>query len=504
MVPVDGIPMIERLLEVLPTSWLAHFVLAEDHRNSELPGLLARLRPESSIQHIEYRGLGPGYAIRAALSELPDDSPVFVSYCDYGMTWDPRMFERFVRDTGCDACVVSYRGFHAHYLNPVTYAYSRLGGDRVVEVKEKGSFTGDREMEYASAGGYYFRSASILEEALDAQETLDLQVNGEFYTSLTVEALIRSRPDADVRVFEIPGFFQWGTPRDLLDYEYWKRSFQAGNRIGGRRGRVAQVLMPMAGLGARFKELTTSPKPFISVGERPMFRAALDSLPVADRVVFVALNDHRQYLADDLLLSSIRAVFIDATPGGQALSTHEGLREIDPGKEVMVSSCDHAIVIEPDRWESFHARPDCDAAILTIRGLPASIRTPDSFTYVVGSRENGPFPLVDRVSVKALVSDDPRRDDVLVGTFWFSTAQVLADGIAELKRRDLHVHGEIYLDSVFECMMDLGATIRMVPLDGYVNWGDPDSLAEALYWQEMFCGRRIDYRPRFPEIEAHP
>ena len=149
---------------------------------------------------------------------------------------------------------------------------------------------------------------------------------------------------------------------------------------------------------------------------------------------------------------------------------------------------------------SFHSHPECDAAILTVRGLPAAVRKPGSYTYVVGSRETGHFPLVDRVSVKVPVSDNPRFDDVLVGTFWFSTAQWLTDGIVELVRRDLRVHGELYLDSIFECLMDLGATIRIVPLDGYVNWGDPDSLAEALYWKEMFGGHRFDHRPRFPGI----
>jgi hypothetical protein len=64
------------------------------------------------------------------------------------------------------------------------------------------------------------------------------------------------------------------------------------------------------------------------------------------------------------------------------------------------------------------------------------------------------------------------------------------------------VNGELYLDSVFECLIESGQTVRMIPLDGYICWGDPDSLAEALYWEEFFTTRSISPRPRFPGI--HP
>ena len=38
----------------------------------------------------------------AALAALPPDAPVLVSYCDYGMVWDPAAFERFAN--GVNSC----------------------------------------------------------------------------------------------------------------------------------------------------------------------------------------------------------------------------------------------------------------------------------------------------------------------------------------------------------------------------------------------------------------
>ncbi len=497
LVPVSGVPMVERVLAGFPAAWPATFVLAGNHRDTPLPALLERLRPGAAIRFIAPHALGPGRALADAVLALPPDAPVFVSYCDYGMAWDAARFERFVRETACDACVVSYRGFHAHYLSPVTYAYSRLDGERVVEVREKGSFTADREAEYASAGGYYFRTAALLQAALEAQVALGLAHDGELYTSLTVEALLRSVPGAHVRVFEIDAFFQWGTPDDLRDFEYWERTFTARNRASGRRGKVDQVLMPMAGRGSRFASVSRHPKPLIPVAGRPMYRAALDALPEAGRTVLVALDDIAAGLPRP---DGTRVVPLPQTPPGQALSTEAGLVQLDPAREVLVAACDHALVLHPDRWEAFRADPACDAAIFTVRGLPAAARSPASFAWVVPEPGDAPFPVVERVSVRVPVSAQPRRDAVLVGSFWFASAAVLARGIDQLRRRDLRVNGELYLDSVFALLAEAGLRVRSVPLDGCVSWGDPDSLAEALYWAEVFGGRRPGRRGRFPGV----
>jgi NDP-sugar pyrophosphorylase family protein len=496
LIPVNGTPMIERLLSNFPARWPVHFVLAENHRKTALPAVLRRLRPKARVSYVPVHTDGPGRAIEEGLKGIPARAPVFVSYCDYGMVWDARLFESFVRESGCDACIVSYRGFHAHYLSPVTYAYARLEGERVVEVREKGSFTDNRENEHASSGGYYFGSAADLKGALAHQAKKNLRVNGELYTSLTVQALLDSRPDAQVRVFEIPAFFQWGTPSDLRNFEYWEKTYAARKReSAGDRGRVSQVLMPMAGVGSRFEGVTRTPKPFLKLNGVAMFERALASLPAPSRTVLVTLDKFRGYLAD----RADETVFLPETPPGQALSTRAGLSKLDAGKDVIVSSCDHAVVLGTG-WKKFSASPRCDAAIFTVRGFPGVSRRPEAYAYVEAEPGKAAFPLVTRVSVKKPISKDPRKDPLLVGTFWFRTAGVLAEGIDALVKDDVRVNGELYLDSVFNNLISHGLKVRMIPLEGYINWGDPDSLSEALYWQDVWGGRAIETRRRLSGV----
>lgn len=514
LIPVSGQPMIRRVLQNFPSNWPTHFVLAENHLATTLPQLLKELRPTGTLSTVAPHQEGPLRAIEAALDKIPERDAVFVSYCDYGMVWDSLQFERFVFQTECDACLVSYRGFHAHYLGATSYAYSRMEGERVREVREKGSFTKDRENEFASAGGYYFKSAKILAEAIRKQRELDLKINGEFYTSLTVQALLEKQPDAHVRIFEVPGFFQWGTPDDLRRFEYWEKTYAAYNKISGQpqTAHVSQVLMPMAGLGSRFKGATSYAKPLIPIGNQPMYRAALQTLPQPkNKLALVGLKDFEELLTQQPWLESTNkksqsyvteTKFLKVSPEGQALSTREGVRLLNLKEDVLVSSCDHGIVLSSEAWSKFIQAPDCDAAIFTVKGFPGAATRPEAFAYVVPDpQEQGkPFPLIKSVSVKRAVSEDPVQDHLLVGTFWFSSAKKLDQLIDQLVTENIRVNNELYLDSVFEVLMKEGR-VRMIPLEGYINWGDPESLAEALYWYEIFCARGLHQRPRFPGIE---
>ena len=516
LIKVSGVPMIERLLSNYPAHWPTTFLLAEAHRSTSLPSLLTRLRPEASISYLGVETLassslrGPALSALKGLEGITSDCRLLVSYCDFSMVWDSSQFEEFVASTNCDACLISYRGFHAHYLSPLMYAYSRLVGDQVVEIREKGCFTKDREDEYASAGAYYFRSAKELHHALKYQERSGLKLNGEDYLSLTVQHLMTQRPDASVRVFEVGFFRQWGTPTDLQSFEYWERTFRSRIHSPSQKDTppptVSQLLIPMAGLGSRFQSIINVPKPFLTFSDRPMYIEAMASLPVAKQTHLAALEAHKPWLNDSLAswssyFTKIRSrpivSWLSETPSGQALTVAKALTDLDQDADLLVSACDHEIAFDASKWLEFYRSPKCDAAIFTVQGFPGAERSPNSYAYVSVKPDSGTFPEVATVSVKQPLSSEPAKDHLLVGTFWFRKTSVLAEGVRLLQRADIRVNGELYLDSVFELLMAAGLTVRVFHLDGYINRGDPDSLAESVYYQELFGGRLLKPRQRW-------
>lgn len=507
MIAINEKTIIERLLESLPLQWPVTFIVNQEHKDTGLLELLKKLRPEAKVHLHPFPEKGPGESLLNHVDDLIPDEPVLVSYCDYGQSWDAMGFTQFTKQSDCDCALVCYRGFHAHYLSPMTYAYARLEGERVVEVKEKGSFTSHRENEFASTGGYYFKSPSLLKTALQLQFQKGLFMNGESYTSLTIQALLENNPSTDVRVFEVWSFFQWGTPNDLETYAYWENCFRKKLRQTHKQASTEQILMPMAGKGSRFAELEDTPKPFLTLHGRAMFLEALASLPRAkSRRTLVTLKEHETYLKNLETQSDpgFEVLALAQTPPGQALSTLEGLKQLDPEKSVFISACDHGVIIDPELWQASQEDPSVEGIIFTMTGYPGALRRPTAFAYVVDENPGGQSRLksVRDVSVKQPISSSPQKDPLLVGTFWFRHTGRLIAAIEVLQKKDIRTNGELYLDSVFKVLLEQNKKVMSFPLDAYFCWGDPDSLAEYLYWHEVFHGVRIDARPRFPGLTS--
>lgn len=220
-VNVLGKPMVQRVLDLFPKAWSAVCVLNDYDYTKNHYELLKTYRSDIRFAEVKLNTSGPMQTVIAGLEMIADDQPIFVTYCDYGKIWSGEDFLNFVQKNNSDICFVGYRGFHAHYLSSNMYCYAKTEGNKITDIKEKESFSKNREDDFASTGGYYFKSAKLLKEAIIEQQKQNLSWNGEFFTSLAAKALMNVRSDLNVHAYEIKKFFQWGTPEDLKAFEYW-------------------------------------------------------------------------------------------------------------------------------------------------------------------------------------------------------------------------------------------------------------------------------------------
>ena len=51
----------------------------------------------------------------------------------------------------------AYSGLHPHSIYGNDYAFLKVDGERIVDIKEKESFTDKKIDEFASTGSYYFK-----------------------------------------------------------------------------------------------------------------------------------------------------------------------------------------------------------------------------------------------------------------------------------------------------------------------------------------------------------
>jgi NDP-sugar pyrophosphorylase family protein len=483
---VRGRPLIEHLLAAFPAAWPKVFVLGEHHRDTDLAATLARLAPDARIVWIPSHRKGPAFAILEARRVDPDafddGEPCLLNYCDFGFEWDPAAFEAMVARTRCDGAVLCYTGFHPEYLRPTEYAYCREDAGRILEIREKGHFTDDRTREWASSGSYWFRTGDLMVRYCRRLMDEGPLLNGEGYASLVCQAMVAD--GLHVRVHAIPRFFQWGTPEDLADFEHWAGVF---DRFpwAGPPGRAApdaplQLLVPMAGRGSRFAGEV--PKPLLPVLGRPMFTRAIDHLPpAARRVLVVRAGMEEAVSAAD---PDARLVVLPGVTEGQAITCAAAAPELDPDLPLLVSNSDHGMSWDASRLRALLADGP-DVVVWGQRGYPGSVRTPKAFAWIAT------IPGTDRVarvSVKVPLSDRPRGDLLLPGTFWFRRPALMLDAIRELVARDLRVNGEFYLDSVVNVCVERGLDVRAFEADGYLCWGTPDALREYEWWHQCFAG----------------
>ncbi len=226
LIRVDGLPIIEHVTKMFSPEDKFIFICNSEHLNNADIGMedvLRKIAPTSEIIGIGPHKFGPNYAILAAKDFL-DDEPVFVSYCDFTMHWDRDKFLSEAKTCRADSASICYMGFHPHLLRPNLYAGVKTDGKNFAEeVREKFSFTPDKMDTWQQSGLFWFSSGELLKKYCERSLKENWTLNGESYTSLIFNPMIKDGLKS--LVYPAEHFCQWGTPEDLEEYEAWSRFF---------------------------------------------------------------------------------------------------------------------------------------------------------------------------------------------------------------------------------------------------------------------------------------
>ncbi|MCB0415146.1 MAG: NTP transferase domain-containing protein [Bdellovibrionales bacterium] len=484
LVKIDNLPIIEHLMKTIPEDWPVVFICNEEHlEKTSMRESLEKICPRAEIVSVPVMKKGPVWAVYEALLTNPnilgDDENCLISYCDYNMCWDPIRFENFVNRTQCDGAVLCYTGFHPEYIRPTMYAYVKHIRGKISDIQEKACYTDDRTKEYASCGAYYFKSGKQVRYYFNKLLQEGPLLNGEGYVSLVYRGLLKDQ--LDIRVFEIPYFMQWGTPHDVEDYNYWSKTFESfvKSKFFSEDTNVPQLLMPMAGKGSRFGSKLQ--KPMIPVMGKEMYKVATEYLPKTTQVTYVVREEFRDKVMK--LSPQSHVVSLDEVTEGQAITCMLGAKNMKKNEPLIVSSCDHGLVWNSQKWTSL-LEEDPDVIVVGQRNYPLAEITPNSFAYISTNEENE----IDFVSVKKPISDSPRSDLLLVGTFYFKSVKLMEELIQELVEKSIRVNNEFYLDSVVNLAVERKLKVKCFEAEGYLCWGTPDSLNEFNYWYSYFNG----------------
>jgi NDP-sugar pyrophosphorylase family protein len=234
-----------------------------------------------------------------------------------------------------------------------------------------------------------------------------------------------------------------------------------------------QVLMPMGGLGTRFRKVgVITPKPLIEVDGVPMFQRALGSFApwTGGKSVTVVVredNDREFGLARRVVAAEPVAdvVLLGHDTRGAVETCLQARDRLDPDQPLVIMDCDIAF----DSPEYFRAleqavrRGDRDGLLLSFRSTEPRY----SFAEVDGEG------LVVRTAEKRAISSN-----ALMGVYSFTSARVFLDAADRLMARQIDAAmPEYYVSLVFNELIDAGRRVGLVHGDFYC-FGTPEELAE--------------------------
>tara|TARA_R100000988_G_scaffold16154_1_gene7975 strand:+ start:6920 stop:8503 length:1584 start_codon:yes stop_codon:yes gene_type:complete len=497
LINVDGLPMVEHVLNLFPGVKNVFFVCDEKHlEETEMEKILKDICPTSKIFTISNNDKGPVKAVHHIKDHLDDKLETIISYCDYGTDWN---FDRFLADmraSDYDGGIPCYRGFHPHMLGTDNYAFCKEENKRLIKIKEKDPFTNNKMNEFASNGTYYFKSGSLVKKYFTKLIDLDIKIKGEFYVSLVYNLLVED--GLSVGIFEIEKMLQWGTPYDLKIYQGWAKYF---NNIQTPTPPISNptettLILPMAGKGSRFvEEGYKDPKPLLDIDGLPMVIQAVNSLPQSQNKIFICLDDH---LKSTHLRKQLSASFpgckiksLDTTTDGYACTCEVGINDfnVDIEKPLMVSPCDCGVFYDKEKYLRLVNDKTIDIVVWSFRDNQTSKLSPNSYTWLDVDEND----FIKYVSCKKFIYDDPLRTHAVIGTIFFRKGRYFLEGLAANYEQNIRTNGEFCVDSILNQSIKQGLNAKVFEVDNYICWGAPNDYKTYNYWLDHFKQKNNNY-----------
>ncbi len=246
-------------------------------------------------------------------------------------------------------------------------------------------------------------------------------------------------------------------------------------------------IIPMSGKGTRFADVGyLLPKPLIPVSGKPMILKVIESMPVADRWIFIVREEHvTQYAIDTLITNTVpRAeVIIDTNPVGQASTCMLAMSHVKPEDSLFIAACDNAFVYDVKKYEALIADKTVDAIVWTFTDDPLLEISPKSWGWIKLHKDE---ITIDTMSVKVPVSETPRFDHAVVATFFFRRAQDFVDAFHIMEKENYKINNEYYVDSMPIFLKKLGKKSVIFDVDLYVGWGKPADLYDYELKEYLF------------------
>lgn len=295
-----------------------------------------------------------------------------------------------------------------------------------------------------------------------------------------------------------------------------------------------QVVITMGGLGQRFKDLGHSiPKPFISVGDKPVFQHLVNSFSY-DWKYFFVINQHLSELKAEeklkLLFPDCTVIVCNYSTRGPIDTVLTCLPYLNATKSVLVSYCDYSLIWNPTDFENFVKDHQTDAAIIGYQGFHPTYFGPNSYCHLKISSNQNPKQTsnldvadvqeVFDIQEKTLFTSNLETEITSCGAYYFKTANFLKECLDEQLNQNLNCKGEFYISLAVKAMMNLQEEerkkqesrqantlkIHYYPVSHFVQFGTPTDIERYQFWNSVILKKEKpeNFKFLYTETENSP
>jgi UDP-N-acetylglucosamine diphosphorylase / glucose-1-phosphate thymidylyltransferase / UDP-N-acetylgalactosamine diphosphorylase / glucosamine-1-phosphate N-acetyltransferase / galactosamine-1-phosphate N-acetyltransferase len=229
------------------------------------------------------------------------------------------------------------------------------------------------------------------------------------------------------------------------------------------------VVVPMAGRGARFSGYTETPKPLITILDRPMVAWALESLAdiCFSRIVFIALREHEKNYCVTELLKSLKGdltevVLLNEVTEGQLCTVLAARKWISPDEDLLIASAD-TLVVSDLAYDISHRSSNCHG-LISVADLPG-----DRWSFARTDDSGNVLEVAEKVRIS---------NNASTGLYYFSSGQEFLETADNMILKKEKTRGEYYVIPVYQKYLQQGLEVRISQATEVWDMGNPEAMNE--------------------------
>lgn len=218
LIPINGDPMIWKVIDCLPKASRWIFVVRQEHIDEYgIDKVIKKKIPEAIIT--VDRDLLGGASIFCAEQHIPENEEVFIAGCDMGFVYDEKHFESLKKDENYDCILWTFSKDKRISANPRAWGYAVLEEDKktITDMSVKIPISEDPYNDHAVAATFWLRSKKVLYDAIRVMIKNEIKTNNEYYLdNLPLALKLLNKKSC---IFDVDLLIGWGTPGEFHDFE---------------------------------------------------------------------------------------------------------------------------------------------------------------------------------------------------------------------------------------------------------------------------------------------